>query len=166
MVCEGVTLTEVAMLVRTLFTLGLGALLAVPALSQNPSTRPDRGRGALPVEAALRHRQRLQLTEPQTAVLRSMREESVKLRQAEMAARLDITSRFRAGELSREAFRAQVRSRREALRPQLETRRGELERALDETQRAALREMVRENRRGMRQGGREFGPRPSRHHRP
>jgi hypothetical protein len=143
------------MLMRALFILGLGATLASPALSQrHEHHHGPQGGGpgsrTIPVEAALRHREQLKLTEKQVTDLTALRQEAVKARQQEMIAMTELSSRFRAGELSQEEFRTQMRSRRGAAAPAAGQRSNRLDGVLDETQRAALRDLVRTDRQNMR----------------
>jgi hypothetical protein len=145
---------EVAMLTRVLFVLGLGAALATPAFSQHHhGPRGQQGPGAgpqgIPVEAALRHREQLKLTEKQVADITVLREESLKARQQHMAAMMELSSKVRAGELSREEFQTQMRARRDAVAPTVRQRSDRLNGILDQTQQSALRDMVRTDRQGM-----------------
>ena len=143
------------MFTRALFLIGLGATLATPALSQHHGERHGPQAGAprgqtIPVEAALRHREQLKLTEKQVTDLTALRQDAVKARQQEMIAMTELSSRFRAGELSQEEFRAQMRSRHQAAAPATGQRSDRLNGVLDETQRAALRDLVRTDRQDMR----------------
>ncbi|MEK7380748.1 MAG: Spy/CpxP family protein refolding chaperone [Gemmatimonadota bacterium] len=95
------------------------ALLALAVLGTAPLAA-QRGRsparaGATP-ETAMRLRERLQLTDDQVAKLRAFREEDVAARRDIMNAQLELRSRFRAGEITPEAFREEVRAQREAIR--------------------------------------------------
>lgn len=94
------------------------ALLALAALSTAPLAAqhgrfPARA-GATP-ETAMRLRQQLQLTDDQLAKLRTFREEDVAARRNIMNSQLELRSRFRAGEITPEAFREELRAQREAI---------------------------------------------------
>jgi hypothetical protein len=143
------------MLSRTVFFLGLTLSLAAPAAGQQPgSPRGARGEGprprAVPVEAALRHRQQLKLTEQQVADLTALREAGVKARQQHLAQVMELTSRFRAGEVSREEFRQQMHARRDEAAPVGRQQGERLNAILDDTQRTTLRNMVQADMRAMR----------------
>lgn len=143
------------MMFRSLLVLGLGLTLAAPALSQQLGhSRGPRGDGPrqrpISAEAALRHREQLKLTERQVTDLTSLRAEGLKARQEQIAARMELSSRFRAGELSREEFRNQMHGRRDAAAPRALQYQERLQGLLDETQRTALRAMVRADQRAMR----------------
>lgn len=143
------------MLSRAVSSLALALSLALPASGQQPgSPQGPPGEGArprsVPVEAALRHRQQLKLTEKQVADLTALREEGVKTRQQHLAQVLELTSRFRAGEVSREEFRQQMHARRDAAAPFGRQQGERLNAILDDTQRTALRDMVRADMRAMR----------------
>jgi len=143
------------MLFRSMLVLGLGAALAAPAFSQGPGhqhgQRGDAPRQRpVPVEAALRHRDQLKLTERQVADLTALREETVKARQQRFGEMMALSSRFRAGELSREEFRSQMHQRRDAAAPAARQQGERLRGILDETQRTALHDMVRADMRAMR----------------
>lgn len=143
------------MLFRTLLTIGLGLTLAAPALAQHPGYH--RGHGGdqprqrpISAEAALRHREQLKLTERQVTDLTAIRREGLKARQEQIAARMELSSRFRAGELSREEFRNQMHGRRDGAAPLARQHQERVHGVLDETQRTALSDMVRSDRRAMR----------------
>jgi hypothetical protein len=143
------------MLTRALFVLGLGAALATPAFSQyhhGPRGPQAAGGGppGIPVEAALRHREQLKLTEKQVTELTALREESVKARQEHMAAMMELSSKVRAGELPREEFQAQMRAHRNTVAPMVQQRSDRLNGILDQSQQSALRDLVRSDRQGMR----------------
>ncbi|HEX9166488.1 MAG TPA: hypothetical protein VF862_11305 [Gemmatimonadales bacterium] len=143
------------MLFRSLLVLGLGAALAAPAFSQGPAHQHGQRGSAprqrsVPVEAALRHRDQLKLTERQVADLTALREEGVKARQQRFGEVMALSSRFRAGELTREEFRSQMHDRRDAAAPAARQQAERLQGILDETQRTALRDMMRADQRGMR----------------
>ncbi len=143
------------MLFRSLLTIGLGMTLAAPALAQHPGHHHGRGgdqprQRPISAEAALRHRDQLKLTERQATDLTAIREEGLKARQEQIAARMELSSRFRAGELSREEFRNQVHGRRDAAAPRALQHQERLQGILDETQRTALSDMMRADQRAMR----------------
>ena len=140
---------------KALLILGLGATLATPALSQHHhGPRGPQGTGGgpqgVPVEAALRHREQLKLTEKQVTELTALREESLKARQQQMAAMMELSSKARAGEVPREEFQTQMRARRDAVAPTVRQRSDRLNGILDQTQQSALRDLVRGDRQEMR----------------
>jgi hypothetical protein len=143
------------MLFRSLLTLGLGIALTAPVFAQAPrGHHGQQGDSPRPrpagVEAALRHREQLKLTERQVTDLTALREESVKARQQRFNEVLELSSRFRAGELTREEFRSQMHQRRDAMAPAGRQQAERLHGILDETQRTALHDMVRADQRAMR----------------
>jgi hypothetical protein len=150
------------MLFRSLLTLGLGIAVAAPVFAQGPRGGHHGQGGDGPrqrpvgVEAALRHREQLKLTERQVADLSALREETVKARQQRFNEVLALSSRFRAGELSREEFRSQMHQRRDAMAPAGRQQTERLHGILDETQRTALHDMVRADRRAMRRQTERF----------
>lgn len=138
------------MMMRKLVLLGLAGLLTlpVPALAQRGRNqmraRPDRpGPQATQPEAFLRLRERLQLSEDQVARLRALREETVRIRREEAGARMELGSRLRAGEITREEARKERAARRDAFRQRMGERSPASE-ILTAPQRETLRELQRE----------------------
>jgi hypothetical protein len=121
-----------------LLTSALAIGMVAAAQAQPPARRPG-----MAAETALRLRERLQLTEDQVTRLRAAREEAVAARRAEINEMLELRSRLRAGELTRQEFRNRVRSRAESLRVRLGARGDQVARILTETQREQLRELGR-----------------------
>lgn len=107
------------------------------------------------VERALRLRDTLQLTDDQVAQLQALRQEAVADRQAEMGRFIDARSRFGAGELTRDEFRAELDSRREEVRSRSDEREERFSAILTEEQREQL---TAARRRAFRMGGRGAWP--------
>lgn len=137
--------------------------VATPAFAQGRGERRDRPRAEMRermggrglgggVEALLRNRESLKLTDAQVNQLEALRKEIVAQRQNEARDMIDLQSRIAAGHVDREEARKQMQSRREAMRNSLEQRRERLEKILTAEQREHLKEM-RPPR-----GRAEFGP--------
>ncbi len=120
------------------------ALLALAVLSSAPlAAQPGRHRaraGATP-ETAMRLREQLQLTDDQLARLRAFREEDVATRRNIMNSQLELRSRFRAGEITPDAFREEVRAQREAIRLRNTERGDRVGGVLTDTQRGQLNQL-------------------------
>jgi Spy/CpxP family protein refolding chaperone len=145
--------------------------MAVPAFAQQPPPPPQPphppqfGQRAdsirprmLNVEAALRFKQELKLSEAQVSQLEAVRKEIVADRQAEARDRFDIESRLMAGLISEDEVRKQFDSKRDALRQTMQQRRDRLAKILSEEQQEQLqrethrRMMDRMHDRGDRRG--------------
>lgn len=126
--------------------------MATPAAAQQGFGGPrfeGRGPGG-GVEAVLRQRESLKLSEAQVNQLESLRKEIVAQRQNEARDMIDLQSRIAAGQVEREEARKQMESRREELRNTMEQRRERLEKILTDAQREQLRSQLRENFRDRR----------------
>jgi hypothetical protein len=113
--------------------------------------------GGLGVEAALRMREQLKLSDAQVNQLEALRKDIVAQRQNSAREMIDLRSRIAAGSLEREEARKQLQSRREAMRTALTQRHEQLGRILTEEQRDDLRRVQRQHARRMMRG--ERGPR-------
>jgi hypothetical protein len=130
--------------------LGATLLAAVPAEAQ----LGRRQQGTLPAgpEELLRLRERLELSADQVRRLQSLRDEALAARIAITTEMLQLRSKLRAGELTPEQAREQIRAQRETLRTRLEALRPQRAReVLTDAQRQRLAELRREAfRAGMR----------------
>ena len=128
---------------------------------RGPSMRGMEGPPAGGVEAILRMRDRLELTDDQVAQLDAIRRGNVQRRTAEMTEMTELRSRLAAGLIQRSDVMAAMEDRREAARGQGEQRGERLESILTDEQRESLRRLGGRGRaptagraRGMRgQGG-------------
>lgn len=104
-------------MIRPLILASLLVATALPALAQDSSTATPRGQRLLrpSAESVLGMRARLELTERQIADLTRIRQENLRVRQEEMTARMDLQSRLRAGDITRDQFGAEMAKRREAI---------------------------------------------------
>ena len=127
---------------RAILTLGLLLATAIPATAQAPRARQR----PLGPEAALRHRAELQLTNDQVKQLQSMREETIKNRQAQMAARMDLRSKLMAGEITRQEFRTRTTEQVNAMETRREQRGDPARALLNDTQRERLQGLQQEMR--------------------
>ena len=127
---------------RALLTLGLLLIAAAPLTAQASRARQR----PLPPEAALRHRTELQLTDAQVKQLRALREETMKNRQADMAARMELRSKLMAGEITRQEFRTQRTERINAMETRREQRGDPARALLNDTQRERLQSLQQEMR--------------------
>ena len=116
-----------------------------------------RGQG---VEAIMRLREQLELTDNQIQELDQIRQEAVQRRTAHQAEMEELRSQARAGQLEREALRQAVEARQEVAQAIREQQQERIETILSETQRAELegmrgraRAFERGRRVGMRRGG-------------
>jgi hypothetical protein len=128
-----------------LLTLALASLTttAVTAQARRADRPPRTG-----VEDLLRLRTQLELTPEQVTRLQALREEALARRIATATEMMRLRSQVAAGEITREQFQVQLRTRREAARARMQE--GTQERPaelLTETQRAKLQEFRREVRR-------------------
>jgi hypothetical protein len=135
-------LKEWIMKTRTLWTLGLLLVAAAPLAAQAPRARQR----ALAPEAALRHRSELQLTDAQVKQFRALREETIKNRQADMAARMELRSKLMAGEITRQEFRTQATERINAMETRREQRGDPARALLNDAQREKLQSLQQEMR--------------------
>jgi hypothetical protein len=127
---------------RTVLALGLLLAAAGPLTAQTPRARQR----PLAPEAALRHRAELQLTDAQVKQLRTMREETVKNRQAQMATRMDLRSKLMAGEITRQEFRTRTTEQMNAMEIRREQRGDPARVLLNDTQREKLQGLQQEMR--------------------
>lgn len=122
----------------------LGALMAFGApdiaAQQDEMQAQPRMRGPS-VEAIMRMRDRLELTEEQIASLDEIRREIVEQRNAERAALAEMRSRLAAGQIRRSELMAFMEERQDANQGVAEERRARIEGVLTETQLEALQEM-------------------------
>lgn len=130
--------------------------VATPARAQERQReRPERGArpGFGGVEAALRMREQLKLTEDQAKQLEALRKEIVAQRQSEASEMIDLRSRVEAGLIERDEAREQMEKRRESMREQMEQQRERIERILTDEQREQLRERARSRGTDVRRPG-------------
>ncbi|HEX6063890.1 MAG TPA: Spy/CpxP family protein refolding chaperone [Longimicrobiales bacterium] len=136
-------------------------LSATPVVAQGPGLAPRLPAGPVNVEAALRMREQLKLTDSQAAQLEALRKELVTQRQNQAREMIDLQSRAAAGLLEREEMRKQMESRRESMRSALEQRRERMERILTDAQREQLaRARAQAGRAELRRAGRPPGVAP------
>ena len=147
----------------------LMVVTALPALAQQPDRDRPQMRGGAGfngrgfgggVEAILRNRESLKLSEAQMSQLEALRKEIVAQRQNEAREMIDLQSRIAAGQLERDEVRKQMESRRDAMRNTMEQRRERMEKILTAEQREQiLRQQLRAERmRGPRGRGFARGP--------
>ena len=127
---------------RAILTLGLMLVAGAPLSAQGlrPRQRP------LPPEAALRHRAELQLTNDQVRQLQSLREETIRNRQAQMATRMDLRSKLMAGEITRQEFRTRTTEQINAMETRREQRGDPARALLNDTQREKLQSLQQDMR--------------------
>ena len=114
----------------------------------------------LNVEAALRFKQELKLSDGQVNQLESLRKEIVAERQARARDMIDTESRIAAGYLSRDDARKQFESKRDAERQTFEQQRDRISKILSAEQRQQLESETREHMRSrMRDFHDRMGPR-------
>ena len=125
----------------------LGALVAFGATDivaqdavQEPVREGPRVR-ALPVEAVMRMRDRLELTEEQVAELDVIRREIVEERSTERAALAEMRSRLAAGQIRRSELMAFMEERQDATEGVTDQRRARVEGVLTEAQLETLQEL-------------------------
>jgi hypothetical protein len=140
------------MSVRIITILALAVLSAVPVAAQ---------RGRTPAnptpEAALRLRERLQLSEEQMTQLRAFREEDVAARRSIMNSQMELRSKARAGEMTPEAFREQARAQRDEIRTRIRERGDRVGGVLNDTQRGQLNQFRQQQARRQFQQGSSRG---------
>lgn len=125
---------------------GAIALSALIMMSANDISAQQvdeaRNRGSLRqgpgVEAIMRMRDRLELTEDQLTALEAIRGQSVQDRNAGMAEMAEMRSRLAAGEIQRSEMMAFMEQRREASTGVAEQRRGSIDGVLNDSQRESL----------------------------
>ncbi|HUP88654.1 MAG TPA: Spy/CpxP family protein refolding chaperone [Longimicrobiales bacterium] len=172
--------------------LALSIAFAAPAFAQQPPPpprprQPMRGMQEMPgrpgmpgmaargqqrfnvVEAALRMKTDLKLTDAQASQLEAIRKEIVAERQAHARDMIDVQSRIAAGLVKPEDVRKQFEGNRDATQKTMEARRDRIEKILTQEQRdqmrqhvrhAAMRQMrMRQGRGGMQGRGRMQGQR-------
>ena len=98
----------------------------------------DRGDG---VEMIMRMRAQLELSDDQIQELDAIRQESVRLRNADQAEMAELMSQLRAGEIDREAVPDAMEARAQTRREAADQQRERVDAILDETQRESLEEM-------------------------
>lgn len=98
------------------------------------------GVGMASVEAVLRQRDELELTDQQVAQLEAIRKEEVMRRQNESREQIDLESRFQAGMLDRDAWRDEMEKRSDARTTAARSVRDRIENILTEEQRDQLEE--------------------------
>jgi len=129
------------------------ALLGVSQVEGQDRSRPGlRGPDGTAIpERIMGLRDRLELTEGQLAALEELRSEAVELRNRRRAARGELLSRFRAGEMQRAELRSALEELRADAPETADERRERIEGILDESQLETLREL-RQRRRAFRRG--------------
>lgn len=127
---------------RAILTLGLMLVAGAPLSAQGLRARQR----PLPPEAALRHRAELQLTGDQVKQLQSMREETIRNRQAQMATRMDLRSQLMAGEITRQEFRTRTTEQINAMETRREQRGDPARALLNDTQREKLQSLQQDMR--------------------
>lgn len=135
----------------------LTVLSAIPASGQN-------------VEAIMRARETLELTDDQINRLEAIRREIVSQRSAEMAEMAELRSQLAAGQIRRSEVMAAQEDRQAAAEGRAEERRARIDAVLTEEQRASVEQMrsrvdrMRDRRQGFAPGDRAgfgrggFGP--------
>jgi hypothetical protein len=107
------------------------------------------------VEAIMRARERLELTEAQVESLDALRREAVLDRTAEMAELQEMRSQLEAGQIQRSELMAFMEERRAGRQEAVERQRERVEAILSEDQLETLQQMRQRQRRvGARPGGR------------
>lgn len=109
------------------------------------------------VEAIMRARERLELTQDQLESLDALRRQAVQERTAEMSEREELRSQLEAGQIQRSALMAFMEERREERQALAEQRREQVEAVLTQEQLEMLqdrRQNPRRGRLGVRPGGR------------
>ncbi len=117
------------------------------------------------VEDLLRMRERLELTDEQSAQLEELRVAALERRKARVVDMMDLQSRRRAGDLEREEWRDSMAERREANRTRSAQQREQITAILTVEQRdqiGSLRSRRAATRRGARAGRFRDGPRAAR----
>ena len=131
---------------------------ATPVVAQGPGPAPRRPAGPVNVEAALRMREQLKLTDSQVTQLEALRKELVTQRQNQAREMIDMQSRAAAGLIEREEMRKQMQSRGESMRSAMEQRGERMERILTDAQREQLARARANGRRAeLRRAGRAPG---------
>ncbi len=126
---------------RGFAVLGVLAALGAAEADAQARARPDRALRRGPgVEAIMRMRDRLELTDEQVAGLEEIRREGVERRADDMAQMAELRSRLEAGQIEPSELMAFREERREADREQAEARRERIEAVLDQAQLETLRE--------------------------
>ena len=130
------TMTGTALLLATLLATGTADLAA----QQRGRARVDRSpRGRqVSVEAIMRMRDRLELTDPQIAQLDAIRQEGVQRRSTAMSERAELQSQVSAGQIERSEMRDQLETRQEGARELADQQRERVEAILSEAQRESL----------------------------
>ena len=157
-----------AVLVATLVALAAPAFAQQPPTPPTPPQPPARRERAdslrprmLNVEAALRFRQDLKLSDAQATQLETLRKEIVAERQAEARDAIETQSRVAAGLVPEEEVRKQFDNKRDDMRKRMEDRRDRIAKILTPEQQQQLQSKVRERMRGRmhdRMGFREGRP--------
>lgn len=155
-------------MLRNLILASLLAASAAPVLAQDSSTAETRRQRFLrpSAEAVLGMRARLELTERQITDLNRLRQENLRQRQEEMTARMELQSRLRSGDITRDQFAAELGKRRDAVGRRLgDETTDRVSAVLSDAQNEKLQTLRRQefrqrlNQRGFRGGeGRGFGP--------
>jgi len=155
---------------RNLILVSLLAASATPILAQDWSAGQPRRQRFLrsSAEAVLGMRARLELADAQIADLTRIRQENLRVRQEEMMGRMELQSRLRAGDITRDQFAAELDKRREAVGARTGSQGTDrVSAVLNESQREKLQTLRRQEfrqrlgQRGFRSGqgeGRGFGP--------
>lgn len=133
--------------------IALSALIMMSAndiSAQQADEARDRGslRRGPGVEAIMRMRDGLELTDDQLTALEAIRSQSVQDRNAGMAEMAEMRSQLAAGEIQRSEMMAFMEQRREASAGVADQRRGSIDGILDDSQRESLRARGQAVRRG------------------
>jgi hypothetical protein len=124
----------------------VAAMIAVPASGQG-------------VEAIMRARESLALTEAQISQLDAIRREIVAERSAEQAEMAELRSQLSAGQIRQSEVMAAQEDRQAAAEGRVEARRARIDAVLTEEQRASV-ELLRNRADRVRDRGQGFGPGP------
>ncbi|HUG37579.1 MAG TPA: Spy/CpxP family protein refolding chaperone [Candidatus Limnocylindrales bacterium] len=124
------------------------------------------------VEAIMRARERLELTEQQVQQLDAIRREAVAQRSTDMAQIAEVRSQLEAGQIRRSELMAAQEDRQEARQARAEERRASIDAVLTDEQRETVQQMRRRvdrarpgigragvGRQGIGRSGPGFGPR-------
>ena len=124
---------------------GLALALVMPAMAQPPAGQPpSQPEPSIGVERALGMRAQLGLSAQQIAKLETLRKAQLETRQTRMSEMLDLRSRFEAGDLTQDQFRAEMQSRRESMRGRAPEAAAGARDVLTEAQQAKFRTLGRE----------------------
>jgi len=132
--------TTRGLLVLTAILAGAGTDVGAQQDLQRRGAPAMEGRGQ-GIEAVMRLRERLELTEDQVSRLDALRRSSVERRNADQAAVAELRSQLQAGQIDRDAFAEQTRARREAVRESATAMREQVDAILTQAQKDELDQM-------------------------